>query len=394
MKPSMPSLGVLREISLAFLKLGCTAYGGPAIMGIMQAELQEKRQWVSKTQFVEGLALVSMLPGAAATQLGIFLGYIRGGWWGGLLAGLCFILPAFFIMLSFAMAYGVFAATPLVRSALYGLGPVVLAIFAVATYRLGMSTVDSIPRGIIAATAGVLAAFGLLGVVPILAIAAGAGLAMFYSRKVGVLVMGIVAIFIAATHFLAGSIFDLSSASAIVKTDKPDLFTIATFFLVVGTFSFGGGLTLIAFIQDQVVTHYQWLTQQEFIDGLALGQLTPGPILMVSAYVGYKLQGFVGAALAAAAMFAPAFVLMLVVLPMLEKVRQLAWTKAAMKGIGPAVIGVLGVSLLQMAPYAVPDVFAMLVFAGALTALLVWRLGVMKLMVVGACLGILRHRFP
>jgi chromate transporter len=217
---------------------------------------------------------------------------------------------------------------------------------------------------------------------------------MFYSRKAGALVMGIVAIFIMATHFPAGPIFDLSSASTMVNSDRPDLFGMASFFLMVGTFSFGGGLTLIAFIQDQVVAQHQWLTQREFIDGLALGQLTPGPILMVSAYIGYKLQGVVGAALAATAMFLPAFALMLVILPMFEKVRRLAWTKAAMKGIGPAVIGVLVVSLLQMAPHAVPDVFAMLMFAGALTALLAWRLGVMKLMIAGACLGILRHRFP
>src|SRR6266850_6657823 len=113
-----------REIALVFLKLGLTAYGGPAIMGIMQAELQEKRQWVSRERFIEGLSLVNMLPGAAATQLGIFLGYMRGGWWGGLLAGLCFVLPSFFIMLAFTLGYAAFGATPLMKGALYGLGPV------------------------------------------------------------------------------------------------------------------------------------------------------------------------------------------------------------------------------------------------------------------------------
>src|SRR5207302_7233693 len=113
-----------KDIASAFLRLGATSYGGPAIMGIMQAELQEKRQWVSKQRFVEGLSLVNMLPGAAATQLGIFLGYSRGGWWGGLLAGLCFVLPAFFIMLALTVTYGFFGATPLMKGALYGLGPV------------------------------------------------------------------------------------------------------------------------------------------------------------------------------------------------------------------------------------------------------------------------------
>src|SRR5256885_14520212 len=125
-----------QEIAANLLKLGATAYGGPAIMGIMQAELQQKRQWVSKERFVEGLSVVNMLPGATATQLGIFLGYARGGWWGGLVGGLCFVLPAFFVMLLLTLAYANLGTSPLLRGALYGLGPVVLAIFAVAVYPL------------------------------------------------------------------------------------------------------------------------------------------------------------------------------------------------------------------------------------------------------------------
>src|SRR6516164_6388085 len=125
-----------REIAGAFLKLGLTAYGGPAIMGIMQAELQEKRRWISKERFVEGLALVNMLPGPGAIQLGIFLGYSRGGPWGGVLAGLCFMLPAFFIMLGLTLGYAAYGSTPLLKGALYGLGPVFIGVFLVAIYRL------------------------------------------------------------------------------------------------------------------------------------------------------------------------------------------------------------------------------------------------------------------
>ena len=128
-----------REIVSAFLRLGATSYGGPAIMGVMQAELQERRQWLSQPRFVEGLALVNMLPGATATQLALFLGYARGGWWGALLGGICFVLPAFAIMLALTVAYAALGVSPLVRGALYGLGPVVLGIFLVAVYRLGRS---------------------------------------------------------------------------------------------------------------------------------------------------------------------------------------------------------------------------------------------------------------
>lgn len=164
------------------------------------------------------------------------------------------------------------------------------------------------------------------------------------------------------------------------------------FFFKVGALVFGGGLTMIPFIQEQVVNQFHWLTQQEFIDGLALSQFTPGPVLMVSAYIGYKLAGIAGAAAAATATFLPSFIVMLSVLPMFDRVRTLGWTTAAMKGVGPAVIGVLAVSLAQMAPHALPDPFAIVILIATLTALLAWRIGAIKLMMAGAGLGVVRGR--
>lgn len=384
----------LTEIAVAFLKLGATAYGGPAIMGIMQAELQEKRQWVTKERFMEGLSLVNMLPGAAATQLGIFLGYSRGGWWGGLIAGLCFVLPAFIIMLALTLSYAAFGATPLMKGALYGLGPVVVAIFLVAVYRLGRTAVATVPQLIIAIAAVITAAVSPLGIVPILALAGGIGVLLFHSRKSGAIVLGALIALVAVPYLVPWSVLGLVSVAGKAggPSQAPGLFDIGSFFLMVGAFSFGGGLTLIAFIQDQIVNQYQWLTHREFIDGLALGQFTPGPILMVSAYVGYKLAGFAGAAVAAAAIFLPAFVLMLSILPVIERARKLLWTKAAMKGIGPAVIGVLAVSLMQMAPHAMPDPISAGLFVATIAVMLVWQVGAIKLMVLGALLGVARDR--
>lgn len=384
--------GRLPEIAATFLKLGATAYGGPAIMGIMQAELQERRQWVSKERFMEGLSLVNMLPGAAATQLGIFLGHARGGWWGGLLAGLCFVLPAFLIMLTLTLGYAAFGAMPLLKGALYGLGPMVLAIFMVAVYRLGRTAVSMRPQVLIALAAALAAAFSPLGIMPILALAGGAGVLLFHSRRQGAIALGVLAALVAMAILGSGSLPGFASGIGGGAAQAPGLLDIGGFFLMVGAFSFGGGLTLIAFIQDQVVNQNLWLTQREFIDGLALGQFTPGPILMVSAYVGYKLAGLAGAAVAAAAIFLPAFVFMLSLLPLLDRARKLLWTKAAMKGIGPAVIGVLAVSLTQMAPHALPDPLALVLFAGTIAALLAWRVGPLKLMALGALLGVLRDR--
>src|SRR5689334_10849 len=143
----------LADLARAFLKLGAMSYGGPAIMGIMQAELQEKRGLVSKEKFLEGLALVNMLPGPGATQLGIFIGHANGGTAGEIIAGLCFVLPAFLIMLVLAAAYGAYGALPSMRSAFYGIGPVVLGIFTVAVYRLCNNAIKERAQVVIAVVA-------------------------------------------------------------------------------------------------------------------------------------------------------------------------------------------------------------------------------------------------
>jgi len=167
-----------------------------------------------------------------------------------------------------------------------------------------------------------------------------------------------------------------------------------TFFFQVGALAFGGGLTMIAFIQEQVVNQFHWLTQQEFIDGLALGQLTPGPVLMIAAYVGYKLAGVAGAAVAASAAFLPSFVIMLALLPVLDRVRQLSWIRAMMKGMGPAVIGVLAVSLVRLTPAAIPDPLALAILIGTVLGAMTLRVGAFKLMFGGAVAGVLREQLP
>jgi chromate transporter len=384
-----------KEIASGFLKLGSTAYGGPAIMGLMQAEFQEKRQWLPKARFVEGLSLANMVPGATATQLGIFLGYVRGGWWGGVVAGLCFMLPAFCIMLALAITYASLGAMPLIRGGLYGLGPVVLGIFVVAVYRLSKSEVTTVPQILIALAAAAAAAGTFLGIGPILGLAAGVGILLFHSRRVGVLsLLGFTACLAVMYVTLWGSPSPSVQPAPTTALDYPATLThIGTFFLKIGALTFGGGLTMIALIQEQVVEQYHWLTPQEFLNGLALGQFTPGPVLMVAAYVGYKVAGVGGAAVSATASFLPSFLIMLVLLPVFERVRTLAWTKAAMRGVGPAVMGVLAVFLIRMAPHALPDPMAVAVLIGTLLALLAWRARVLTLMGAGAAVGVLRSSF-
>jgi chromate transporter len=381
-----------RNIATTFFKLGITSYGGPAIMGIMQTELQEKRQWVSRDRFLEGLSLVNMLPGATATQLGIFLGYARGGWWGGLLAGVFFVLPAFFVILGLTIAYAGLGVVPVVRGALYGLGPVVLAIFAVAVYRLGLTAARTIPQAVICVLAAVGALATPLGIAAILVLAGAAGLLVFHPRTMRTVAI----VSVVSCLAVLPAVLSTSSPTPVTGHDlshPTSLVDIATYFFKVGAFTVGGGLAMIAFIQDQVVAQFGWLTPNEFIDGLALGQLTPGPILMLAAYVGYKVAGVTGAAVAAGAAFLPSFILMLAILPVLELVRRLTWTPAVLRGMGPAVVGILAVSLFRLAPHALPDLFAVAILIVSLVALIVYRLGPVRLMIAGSSLGALRAHF-
>ena len=380
------------DIAAQLLKIGATAYGGPAIMGIMQAELQEKRQWVSTERFVEGLSLVNMLPGATAAQLSIFLGYARGGWWGGLLGGLCFVLPGFFVLLVLTMGYAALGVTPILRGALYGLGPVVLGIYLVAVYRLGRAAMNTRSQVLIAIAAAVATLASPLGVAGILLLAGGVGLWLFHSRKLGVTVLVSLATCLAVVHIVARSTSVPGVVAAPGDAPGASLLQVGAFLLKVGALTFGGGLTMIAFMQEQVVSQFHWLTPQEFIDGLALGQFTPGPILMVAAYVGYKVAGVAGAVVGGAAAFLPSFVMMLAILPALDRIRKLVWTRAALRGIAPAVIGVLAVSLIRLAPYALPDVLALATLTATVLVLMVWRVATINVMLVGAILGIARSR--
>ena len=377
-----------KEIAIGFLQVGATAYGGPAIMGIMQAEFQERRQWTSKPHFLEGLALVNVLPGATATQLGIFLGHARGGWWGGLLAGLCFAAPGFIVMLGLTMAYAAFGVSPILRGALYGLGPVVLAIFFAALFRLGKSALRSRTQGFIAIGAAAAALLSPLGAAAILLLAGGVGVFLFHGKRLGAIVLAGLTLALTVLPLLAWSPLGPRAVAA----QEPTFGRVAALFGTIGTLTFGGGLTMIALMQEQVVEQLHWLTPREFVDGLALGQLTPGPVLMLAAYVGYKVLGVGGAVVAAAASFLPSFILMLALLPVFARIRTLAWARAVMQGLVPGVIGVMAVALVRMTPHAAPDLpaIAALVVTGVI--LIAWRVAPLKAMLGGSVFGILRDR--
>jgi chromate transporter len=364
-----------QEIACSCLKLGATAYGGLMIAGIIQRELQDKRQWVSHARFLEGVALTQLLPGPGLVHLSTFLGYARGGWCGGVLAGLCFALPGVGIMLALTIAYAHVGAMPTMRAGLNGLGPVVLGVFILAVSRLGRASVTTMPQLLIA-------------------LAAAVGIGCFYSRRLGAVVFTGLTALLALMHLVwwFPACFSLPSTPATASVPPASLMELGLFCFKVGALTFGGGSIMIALIQDQVVQQWHWLTPQEFMDGLVLGQVTPGSVLGVTAYIGYKVAGMAGAGVAATASYLPSFMLMLAILPVFERVRTLVWVAAAMKGIGPAVSGLFAVALGRMAPHALPDPVAVAMLLGTLIAVLGWRLGTIPLLMAGAGVGVIRGR--
>src|SRR5215475_4682383 len=240
----------LKEVAASLARLGATSYGGPAIMGIMQAELQERRKWVSKERFLEGLAVANMVPGATATQLGIFLAYARGGWWSGLIGGLCFVLPAFVIMLALTVAYVTLGVTPLARDALYGLGPVVIGLFAIALYRLGRNAVSSASEAVIGFIAAAASATTRLGIVANLVLAGCVGLLLFYRGQALARARAVATLLAVAVLGLASwTSIPGGTAGGMWRPNPTSLTDLGLYFLQVGAFTIGGGLTMIAFIQ-------------------------------------------------------------------------------------------------------------------------------------------------
>lgn len=373
-----------REVFTVFFKIGAFGFGVAAIWGLIQAEVQERRQWFSKERFVEGLAVVQALPGATALQMCIFAGYQRAGYWGGVLAGVAFMLPAFAVMLTLAALHSAYGALPFMRDAFYGIGPVVLGIFAAAVWRLGGNALKD--RFSVALALGAVAALLLspLGPAGVFLLAGCIGVAVHHSCKGG-LTAGAVVLLLIWAEQLAGALLPTLAPGPAASAS---LWDIGVFFFKVGAVTFGGGLTIIAFIQDQVVNQLHWITAEQFLDALAIGQVTPGPVIMLAAFVGYKVAGIAGAVVAASAIFLPSFILMLSILPMLDRVRALAWTRAAMRGISPAVVGAIALTVVQLAPHAVPDVFTGVLFIFTIAALLLWKLPALPVAAGGGLLGI------
>jgi chromate transporter len=385
-----PGKGSLRELAAFFLRLGLTAFGGPAAhIAIMEDELVRRRGWLSREKFLDLLGASSLIPGPSSSELAIHIGYQRAGFAGLLVAGICFILPAFAIVSAFAWAYVQFGHLPAISALLYGVKPVVIAVILQALWGLSRTAVKTKLLAAIGLIATVLAYVGLHPLLLLLI----AGLAMALT-KVDFHRAGITSLVprlappLALDRFLQAPRAWLAAAAASIATPVT-LSSLFLVFLKIGAVVFGSGYVLLAFLRADLVVHRGWLTDSQLIDAVAVGQVTPGPVFTTATFIGYLLAGMKGATVATVGIFLPAFVLVAISGPLVFGIRRSKIAGAFLDGVNVASLALMAVVSWQLARASVINLETALLAAVSLFALLRFRVNSAWLVLGGAIVGIL-----
>jgi chromate transporter len=371
------------------LKLGAIAFGGPAVhVAMLREETVRRRRWLPDSEFLDLFGAVSVLPGPTSTQLAIVLARRRAGWAGLVVGGACFVLPAMAIVLALAWAYVRFGSTPTGGGVLYGVGPVVIAVVAVAVWELGGSALARYrERGRLAVAGlvavGVAALAGYLAAVNVLVILAAAGLVVALAgNRRRLLRPG------------ALTVFPVGLLAAAVQTRRqpgPSLLAVAAEFLKLGVVVFGSGYALLAFLRRDLVTGLGWLSAREVLDAVVAGQVTPGPLFTTATFLGYLLGGLPAAVVATAAIFLPSFLLVAALEPLIGRVRRSRWAGAALDGVTVAALGLMAGVTVDLGRTAIVDPLTAGIAVAALLALLRWRPNPLWLVLVGAAIGVAHH---
>lgn len=363
MQPLDPPHYKLRELAGYFLKLGTVGFGGPvALVGYMHHDLVEQRRWISESDYKEGLALSQIAPGPLASQLAIYLGYVHYRIRGATLVGLAFVLPSFLMVLALGWAYTHFGGLAWMQAVFYGVGAAVIGIIAIAAQKLTIKNIgkDGLLWGIFA----VLAAVTIITETEMALLFIAAGLLVLLLRgRLGNRTSRPLSLFLAPIA--------LPQVTLAAAGESHVLIQIAYFFTKAGAFVFGSGLAIVPFLYGGVVTEYRWLSEQQFVDAVAVAMITPGPVVITTAFIGYLVAGVPGACVAAIATFLPCYLLTILPAPYFKKYGKHPALKAFVDGITAAAIGAIAGSVVILAQRAVVDVFTALLALGAGFAL--WR---------------------
>jgi chromate transporter len=369
-----PSSTPLRDIAAVFLKLGTTAFGGPAAhIAMMDEEVVSRRRWLTREQFLDYLGAVNLIPGPNSTELAIHIGHARAGWSGLLVAGMAFIVPAFLIVYAIAWAYVRYGSLPDAAGILYGVKPVVVAVVAQALVGLARTAVRSPRLAAIAIGAAVAALAGMHELAVLLAAGILAAVTGATARARALLV-----------SLLAGSGATVAAASTSAPVALGPLFLV---FAKAGAVLFGSGYVLLAFLRADLVERLGWLTEAQLLDAIAVGQVTPGPVFTTATFIGYLLAGPAGAVVATIGIFLPAFFFVAISGPLVPRLRTSRLARAVLDGVTVASLALMAVVTLQLARAALVDVATWTIAAGSLAAMLWLRVSSAWLMLAAAALG-------
>ncbi|HEU4890501.1 MAG TPA: chromate efflux transporter [Vicinamibacterales bacterium] len=371
----------LSELASLFLKLGTTAFGGPAAhIAMMEDEVVRRRGWLNHEQFLDYLGATNLIPGPNSTELAIHIGQARAGWRGLMIAGVSFILPAALIVTAVAWVYIRFGRLPAAAGLLWGVKPVVIAIVCQALWRLAQTAVKTVGLGLLGAAAIAAVAAGLHELI----VLAGAAVAMAAVPLVrGRTLPGLG---LAVVLSRPGTVTATAALGAIaaVPVSLSGLFLV---FVKAGAVLFGSGYVLLAFLRADLVERLGWLTEAQLLDAIAVGQVTPGPVFTTATFVGYVLAGVPGAAVATVGIFLPAFIFVAISGPLVPLIRRSPIAGSMLDGVNVASLALMTVVLWQLARATFVDRGAVAVGIVSIMTLAFWRINSAWLIIAGAALG-------
>jgi chromate transporter len=390
-----PQQNRLAEVAGLFLRLGFTAFGGPAAhIAMMRNEVVQRRKWVSDERFLDLMSIINLIPGPNSTQLAIYLGYLRAGWPGLFLAGICFIGPAMLIVLMLAWLYVHYGTLPQADGFLYGIKPIVVAIIAQALWGLSRSVLKGFWPIFLALVALLLYILDINS----LLLLVGGGLLLVAVRwlesyrkvRKEKLVKAFAPFPLLSlcglTPMLPVSSF-LQIFSGTLSTNPAPLLAIFFAFLKLGAIVYGSGYVLLAFLRTDLVQGLHWITDRQLLDAISIGQFTPGPVFTTATFIGYLVGGFPGALLATLGIFLPSFALIALIHPLASRLRSYAWTSTLLEGINSAALALMGGVLLQLGRSALIDPLTWVLALIALVVLLRFKINSIWLILVGAIAG-------
>jgi len=388
----------LRELALLFLRLGATSFGGPAAhIALMEDEVVTRHKWLSRQQFLDLSGATNLIPGPNSTELAIHIGKHRAGWPGLIVAGAAFIFPAVLIVLALAWAYERYGSLPQMRWLLYGVQPVVIAIVAQALWKLARTALHGIFPIVVALVTITLIAAGI-NEVTVIALAAGVGLIAGWLTQRSKPQTEISP----TTDDADPSPEPPTSLPAIILLGSPAVLAAPTLtgiflvFLKIGSVIYGSGYVLLAFLRADLVERLHWLTDQQLVDAVAVGQMTPGPVFTTATFVGYQIAGVPGALAATVGIFLPSFLFVGFLSLIMERLRDSPMMRVFLDSVNAASLALMAVVTFELLRIAVIhdqrlDLFTVAIALGTLALLLLSRVNSAWLIAGGAVLGWLAH---